>query len=202
MLSLPPEACGLGRQVEASLAATCVANPVTATLLFFRGYDTMLELAVLLLAVIAIRANRDTVSPLRRTASEIWTVMTGLLVPTMILTAGYLLWAGADAAGGAFQAGAVLAAAGVSLLLAGFEVPRHPYGLSARAGLALGLGIFVSLGIAGTVSGDVFLDDIAGAGDFVLVMLEAAAMVSVGLALMEMFGSILRSGGNRAGGES
>lgn len=202
VLSLPPEACGLAERVEASLASTCVANPVTATLLYFRGYDTMLELAVLLLAIVAIRATCGIVSPLRRTTSEIWAVMTGLFVPIMILIAGYLLWAGADAAGGAFQAGAVLAASGVLMVLAGVELRPLRDGLLVRFGLAFGLGFFVSLGIAGAVAGDAFLDHPAFASEFVIVILEGAAMVSIGLALLEMFGTILRGRRSRTGGRS
>ena len=41
------------------------------------------------------------------------------LVPLLLVTAGYLLWAGAQQPGGAFQAGALLASASVLLRLSG-----------------------------------------------------------------------------------
>jgi len=64
ILTLPAEASGLKTVVEASLDQSGVKNPVTAVLLNFRGYDTMLglglelelELVVMLLAVIGARA--------------------------------------------------------------------------------------------------------------------------------------------------
>jgi len=56
VVALPPVAEGLSQDVNAELARGGVQNPVTATLLDFRSYDTLLEIAVLLLAVVAIRA--------------------------------------------------------------------------------------------------------------------------------------------------
>ena len=54
VLSLPPDAAGLSAQVAANLQTSGVSNPVTAVLLNFRGYDTLLEMVVLLLALLGV----------------------------------------------------------------------------------------------------------------------------------------------------
>ena len=46
----------LPRAISDNLVASGVSNPVTAVLLNFRAYDTLLELAVLLTAVLGIFA--------------------------------------------------------------------------------------------------------------------------------------------------
>ena len=48
--TLPSDGAGLGNDVAANLDRSGVSNPVTAVLLNFRGYDTLLEVMVLLLA--------------------------------------------------------------------------------------------------------------------------------------------------------
>ena len=54
--TLPMEATGLAGDVEEKLDQSGAKNPVTAVLLNFRGYDTLLEVTVLLLAVLGARA--------------------------------------------------------------------------------------------------------------------------------------------------
>ena len=98
----------LAGQVAANLVDSGVTNPVTAVLLNFRAYDTLLELAVLLAALLGIFA----LGPARPGFKEGGPVLDGLirwLVPLLIVTGGYLLWVGAHAPGGAFQAAALLA---------------------------------------------------------------------------------------------
>ena len=105
-----------GTGSQENLATSGVSNPVTAVLLNFRAYDTLLELAVLLTAVLGIFALGPA-RPGYRSAGPVFDSLAHWLVPVLILTAGYLLWVGAHAPGGAFQAGAILAAAGVVLRL-------------------------------------------------------------------------------------
>ena len=54
MLSLPDQAPGLSERVNANMATSGVRNPVTAVLLNFRAYDTLLELGVLLVALLGV----------------------------------------------------------------------------------------------------------------------------------------------------
>ena len=54
MLELEMPAIDLRVPVAAHLAESGVSHPVTAVLLNYRGYDTLLEIAVLLLALLVI----------------------------------------------------------------------------------------------------------------------------------------------------
>jgi multisubunit Na+/H+ antiporter MnhB subunit len=120
------------------------------------------------------------------------TVLVGVQAPAMILVAGYLLWSGADAPGGAFQAGAVLAAAAVMLALGDRHAPRHLRGLPLRAGLAFGLAAFLGAGILGALIGDAFLAYPPHLAAAMVFCIEIAAAISIGLVLFDIFASVLR----------
>lgn len=192
VLSLPPVAAGLSNEVDEALADSGIPNPVTATLLDFRSYDTLLEITVLLLVATVVRSiRRGTAKPMRA-GDEILAFLSQVLVPVMILIAGYLLMAGLDAPGGAFQAGATLAAAGVLLVLSGRRIPLREDGLPLRLGLALGVAAFVTTGIGCMPVTKAFLDYPGPYAAVIVPMLELGVSVSVALALVEMFGSVLR----------
>lgn len=199
LVGLPSVATGLSADVNASLARSAVHSPVNATLLDFRSYDTLLEIAVLLLAVIAIRALSRGNPPAIPPDDEVLAFLARALLPVMILIAGYLLIAGLEAAGGAFQAGAILASAGVLMILSGRALPLRKYSAPVRAGLAIGLVAFLAVGISGMLVGNAFLDyPQHGAGTLVL-LLEAAVTVSIALALLELFVGVLRRDGSGRG---
>ena len=80
----------LPRAISGNLASSGVSNPVTAVLLNFRAYDTLLELAVLLTAVLGIFALGQA-TPGYQPAGPIFDGLVRWLVPVLILTAGYLL---------------------------------------------------------------------------------------------------------------
>ena len=58
VLSLPASPTGLTTESLAKLPESGVTNPVTAVLLNYRGYDTLLEVGVLLLAVVGVWSLR------------------------------------------------------------------------------------------------------------------------------------------------
>lgn len=187
MLALPEAPIRLPERVAASLAASGVEHPVTAVLLNFRGYDTLLEVAVLLLALLGMLAAG--VAPLRPAAfraDPLLATLARALAPLMVLVAGYLLWAGAFRPGGAFQAGAVLAAAGVLLRLAGFLPAWTLPGLRLRVALIAGFAIFLLAAAAGLFAGAMlrYPPDHAGA---VILVIEAGLTLSLGLILAGLF---------------
>ena len=176
----------LPRAISANLAASGVSNPVTAVLLNFRAYDTLLELAVLLTAVLGTFALGQA-TPGYRPAGLVFDGLVRWLVPVLILTAGYLLWAGAHAPGGAFQAGATLAAAGVVLRLAGRTRIGLPVGFMLRMIMAAGVGVFLLVGLTLLLLGRPFLGyPPAWAGSLIL-MIETAAMFSIAATLLLAF---------------
>ncbi len=127
---------GLAGQVQARMAASGVSSPVTAVLLNFRGYDTLLEIGVLALAVIGLAsllAGDLKPLPAEPVDDPVLSALARRLFPVAVLVAGYLLWSGTHAPGGAFQAGAVLGSGGVLLHLAGFTAFSRLRGRLLRA---------------------------------------------------------------------
>ncbi|MGD2082033.1 MAG: DUF4040 domain-containing protein [Chromatiales bacterium] len=176
----------LGHAVAARLDESGVTNPVTAVLLNFRAYDTLLELAVLLAALLGIlglgpeRAGYDDADPLLRGIGA-------ALVPLLLLSGGYLLWAGAHAPGGAFQAGALLGAAGVILRLQGSDRAGLPHGAALRITAVAGVALFLGVGLGTLLAGRGFLDyPVPWAGSLILVI-EVAATLAIGAALVLAF---------------
>lgn len=177
------DAIRLADDVHANLEISGVSNPVTAVLLNFRAYDTLLELAVLLAAVLGILAlggARMTHAP----SGPVLSSLTRWLVPLIILVSAYLLWAGAHAPGGAFQAGALLAAAGVLLRLAGHPAAGLPKATALRGLTVAGVAVFITVGLATMLTSGAFLDyPTAWAGGLILII-ETAAMLSIAITLV------------------
>ena len=109
------------------------------------------------------------------------------LVPLLILAAGYLLWAGAHAPGGAFQAGATLAAAGVVLRLAGRQYIGLPAGGALRVLIASGTGVFLAVGLALLVAGQPFLGYPPAWAGVLILLIESAAMLAIAATLVLAF---------------
>lgn len=182
--------------VAANLTASGVEHPVTAVLLNFRGYDTLLEIAVLLLALIVILAvGIDTASDRSRVVNTILQTLARLAAPLMIVVAVYLLWAGAFRPGGAFQAGAVLAAAAVLLHLTGllpsWQIPTSKL----RWGLTAGFLIFLVVAAGLLSQGALLQYPPAQAGMFIL-LIEAGLTISLGLILAGLFLLLSRDPGD------
>jgi multisubunit Na+/H+ antiporter MnhB subunit len=160
-----------------------VSNPVTAVLLNYRAYDTLLELVVVLAAVLGVVV----VGRERSGYPQAGPVFCGLvhwLVPLLIVMAGYLLWIGAHAPGGAFQAGATLAAAGIVLRLAGKDAAGLPDGKPLRWLLVAGIGLFLLLGLGLTLNGGKFLEYPEAWSGSLILLIESAATASIAAALV------------------
>lgn len=178
---------GLTDLVAARLDESGVTYPVTAVLLNFRGYDTLLELAVLLLALIGVWS----LSPAPHLGDEepepALAALSRLLAPLMILVAAYLVWVGAQAPGGAFQAGSVLGAAGVLLRLSGWRLSPRATGWPLRLALVLGVAVFAFIGLAVMGVGQPLLGYPAGWAKPAILTIELAATLSIGAILAALF---------------
>lgn len=128
-----------------------VSNPVTAVLLNFRAYDTLIEFAVFFCVSAAslpyLNLQQAELNKQQINAGPFFNLVK-LLVPLLVLLAGYLLWVGSFKPGGAFQAGALLAGSGLLLTLANLGV-RQMLGIHWRTIFALGL-LFFLLSILGS----------------------------------------------------
>lgn len=188
LLSLPPQAPGLSAQVRERLGESGVHAEVTAVLLNFRGYDTLLEVAVLLAALLGVwflgplHLSRDKAS-----RGPVLENLVRLLVPVMVLVTGYVMWRGSHAAGGAFQAGALLAGAGVLVLVVRPETFEARDRRWLRALLVLGPALFTLVAGAVMFAGRSLLEyPPVNAGSLIL-LIEAGCTVSIGATLTLLF---------------
>ncbi len=184
---LPSYALGLSTEVAANLDRSGVGNPVTAVLLNFRGYDTLLEMIVLLLAALGVWSLGGLPPQPEKTVSAVLETLARFLTPLFILMAAYLLWVGADAPGGAFQAGSVLGAATVLLLLSGWYPRVRLRQWPLRLALIVGAGAFILLGLVTLLlEKQLLVYPVAQAGK-VIVLIETLATVSIGVTLAVLF---------------
>ncbi|KGE03461.1 MnhB domain-containing protein [Pseudohaliea rubra] len=174
--------------IAGSLADSGVSHPVTAVLLNFRGYDTLLELVVLLVALAGVRCLAPLPPPSGGGAvGGVLRELAALLLPVLVLVALYLLWAGATRPGGAFQGGALLGAAGILALLAGRD--RFLAVLEQRLWLLAGLGVGVFLAVAaGTlVWGGTLLGLPPEQAGILILVIESFALLSIAVTLVALF---------------
>lgn len=178
---------GLEGVVAARLGESGVASPVTAVLLNFRGYDTLLEVMVLFLAVLGVWSLAPAVLPTPRPTSPVQVSAVRLLVPLMLLVAVYLVWEGSRLAGGAFQGGAVLAAAGVMLLVANLPWLVRVEVVLLRLGLVLGPAVFVAVAAGCLLGGGRLLEYPTRWAGELLLAIEFCCALSIGLTLAALF---------------
>jgi len=187
VLTLHSSPAGSGEQVAMSLKISGVSNPVTAVLLNFRGYDTLLEMGVLLVALLGVWSLGGLPEYRDSSPGPVLDTLSRLLVPMLILVAAYLLWVGAHAPGGAFQAGSVLAAAGVLLLLSGWHLGTRFAGLPLRVILVLGLGVFIIAGAGFLLIGNLFMEYPPALAGGLILIIETAATLAIGVTLAALF---------------
>jgi multisubunit Na+/H+ antiporter MnhB subunit len=190
ILSLPRQAPGLYGPVHDHLPVSGSHSMVTAVLINFRGYDTLLELTVLLIAVIGVGAirvgSREPAMPPEK-VSPLLSEFIGFVAPLMVLLAGYLLWAGDHSPGGAFQAGAVLGALGILLNLSGVLSGIHHDHRGVRALASLGVLVFAGVGVYCAVAGNAFLEYPRPLAGMLILLIETAGTVAIGLTVYLLF---------------
>jgi multisubunit Na+/H+ antiporter MnhB subunit len=166
-----------------------VSNPVTAVLLNFRAYDTLLEIGVVLLAVLGMRAVGGLRPTGRHTQPE--SVLAGfyrLILPVLIVFSGYMVWVGKDEPGGAFQAAALLAAGGIIGCVAGAQPLSHALPAAGRRiVVSAGFAVFLSLGVLSWIQSGTFLAFAPATAGWSILVIEVMATVSIALALIILF---------------
>ena len=179
---------GLQSLALSHLPQSGVEHPVTAVLLNYRAYDTLLEVVVLLAAVLGVRAAGWPVAlPLNADRGPLLPGVASLLLPLVLLSAVYLLWLGKHEAGGSFQAGALLGAAGVLALLAAPPGERAVRTGWVRSGLVIGFGGFLLIGLLVIpLTGTFLAYPTSWAGGLILTI-EIILSLSIGLALLLLF---------------
>lgn len=182
---------GLLEVTRAQSLSLGLEQPVTAVVMVFRGYDTWLELSVLLTAVLALLGVEPAVHLARRGVPTEVDPLLGafarLLLPLAVLAGGFLLWQGTRAPGGAFQGGALVAAALVLGFLAGMRVFRAIAGRASRLLIVGAFGLPLLLTLPALAAGKAMFSYPPGDPHGWLLVLEVATSLSVALALASLF---------------
>jgi multisubunit Na+/H+ antiporter MnhB subunit len=189
LLTLGGDGEGLQRLAAEGLVRLGIENPVTAVLLDYRALDTLLEVVVLLAALGCVWAVTEEGAwggrpGLRqRAAPEGVLAVFARALPQVGLVVGfYLVWAGSDHPGGAFQGGVVLAATALLVVLGGvIEAPSVSRTLL-RLAVVAGPAAFLALGVAAAATSH-FLALPETYTKTVLLVIESALAVSIGAIL-------------------
>lgn len=174
----------------AALPELGVGNPVTGILLAYRSVETLLEKIVLLLALAGIWSlARDSAwggapASLGGGRRDDTLRLLGQVLPPLGLVVGiYILWVGADAPGGAFQGGAVLAAMWILTLMARLTEPPAVGRRGLRLAVALGPIVFLMTGFAGFALPGGFLSYPPGFAKPLIILIEVALTFSIAVVL-------------------
>lgn len=206
LVESPQPGVNLPAILEDQMLLSGVEHPITAVLLSFRAYDTLLEVAVIVVAVVvglALRFSHDDQPVESQVLSPLLSKMLVWLLPLMLMVAIYLLWIGSYRTGGAFQAAAVLAALAVLMRMSGLKIPGHDNLKVLRLGLVLGLGLFLLVGSLAMITGGSFLAWPKGLEGAAILLVEAGLTFSLGILLFSLFeaspapqqASLVRQGG-------
>ena len=189
MLLLPDPAPSLAPQAAANLPATGVGNPITGVLMAYRALDTLLEKVVLVLALIGVWSLAPDPlwggipGPQRVRADDALVFLARLLPPIGIVIGVYLLWAGADEPGGAFQGGALLAAMWLLALMAGLTATPAVSSRGLRLAVVAGPAVFLAIGLAGWALADAFLAYPEAWAKPLIIVIEVALLLSIAVTL-------------------
>ncbi len=170
----------VGPLVFENLSLSGVESPVTAVLLNFRGYDTLLEVGVITLGVLGIVA----LEPNKRLYSwedQIVLRFSKIFLPLIALFSLYITYLGAFSVGGAFQGGSLLAGGLALLGLAGQKLPlkeTHTLLLT-----MLSLAVFVAFATLYALLGYGFLTYPLEFSTLSIILIELSICLSTGLLL-------------------
>ena len=166
-----------------------VEHGVTAVLLGFRAYDTLLESAVLMLAGLAALAIGTSGGPGLTAVPPRITGMPAtalrVLAPALLLLGLWLVFAGSSGPGGAFQSGAVFAGLLVLLHLSGVRVPGLRRLLAPA--LVVGVLVFLAAAVPGVAGSPAWLDWSAGPTFALVLTVELSLTLGITAGLYALF---------------
>jgi multisubunit Na+/H+ antiporter MnhB subunit len=190
VLSLPVPAPTLAPAAAGHIDTTGLGNPITAVLLAYRAIDTLLEAVVVVFALIGVWSLAPDRAWGGRPGPQYPPDPGGgvafaarVLVPLGMIMAVYLLWVGADAPGGKFQAATILAAMGQLAIMAGFADTPPVSHRGLRVTLVAGPLVFILIGLAGIALAGAFLAYPQDYAKALIIVIEVALTPSLALLL-------------------
>jgi multisubunit Na+/H+ antiporter MnhB subunit len=196
VLVLPEAAVVYDPLVDANIGDSGVSNPVTAVLLNFRAWDTLLELVVLLAALLLVAALRPIRAARMADLGPLYPPFLRIMAPLSIFLSAHLLWLGTSDPGGAFQAGAVLCGGLLALFFGGTLKTDGPDVMPLWALAVMGVVVFVGAGLLAEALTGTLLEYPDGVDKAWILTIESALTLSIGATLLLLF-SGLRQGGAR-----
>lgn len=193
MLSLPDPVPSLVTEAQRHLPGLGIANPVAGVLMAYRALDTLLQSVVIVLAVIAVWSMAPDAAwggmpgpRLEAPASGAPALLVRVLAPVGIVIGIYVAWMGADAPGGKFPGGAILAAMWILAWWAGLVRAPATSRRPVRWLVVAGPLTFIAVGMLGFLVGDGFLDHPPGLARPLILLAEAmmALSVATGISLL------------------
>jgi multisubunit Na+/H+ antiporter MnhB subunit len=190
VLLFPDQGPSLAPQSMARLPETGLGNPVTAVLIAYRAFDTMLEKVVLVLAVVGVwslAADRYWGGAPGEARAErpepTLAFLAQVLAPLGILVGVHIFWVGADEPGGAFQGGAILAAMWMIVMMARLTEPAATSAFWLRLALIAGPVVFLAAGIAGAIFAGSFFAYPPGFAKPAILFIETFMVLSIAVIL-------------------
>lgn len=187
---LPDPSPSLAPEADRELAATGLGNAVTAVLIAYRSFDTMLEKVVLVLAVVGVWSvapdrlwggRPAPLGPARPDAALVF--LARILAPVGLVIGVQIFWVGADDPGGAFQGGAILAAMWIIVMMARLSEPPRIASGWLRAALISGPAVFMLAGLAGPLMAGSFFAYPAWFAKPLILVIEAFMVLSIAVTL-------------------
>ena len=187
-LATPIGGPGLEVLVAQNLVASGVEHPVTAVLLNFRAFDTLMEVVVLLAAIVAVWSmERGIARAPAPVMGEVYAGFARIALPAAVIVGAYLLWVGAIAPGGAFQGGAVLAAVGLMLLITRAYTPLPAHRGPARIVFVIGTALFAAVALFVAQGGRATFEYPAAHAKSLILVIEAVVTISIAATLAALF---------------
>jgi multisubunit Na+/H+ antiporter MnhB subunit len=190
VLLFPDQGPSLAPQSMQHLPETGLGNPVTAVLIAYRAFDTMLEKVVLVLAVVGVwslGADRywggAPGEPRAERPEPTLAFLAQVLAPLGILVGVHIFWVGADEPGGAFQGGAILAAMWIIVMMARLTEAPSTRAFWLRLAIVAGPLVFLCAGLGGAILAGGFFAYPPGFAKPVILFIEAFMVLSIAVAL-------------------
>ncbi len=190
VLLFPDQGPSLAPQSMQHLPETGLGNPVTAVLIAYRAFDTMLEKVVLVLAVVGVWSlaadhywGGAPGEPRAERPEPTLAFLAQVLAPLGILVGVHIFWVGADEPGGAFQGGAILAAMWIIVMMARLTEAPSTSAFWLRLALVAGPLVFLIAGVGGAIFAGGFFAYPPGFAKPVILFIEAFMVLSIAATL-------------------